>query len=95
MTLRAGFIGLGNQGKPLAANLVNAGFETTLYDIADSPVRELAATGAKAAASPREVGTAADVIGICVPEDDRPFGEEQRELAALVRERACTALALP
>ncbi|HJO24778.1 MAG: NAD(P)-dependent oxidoreductase [Myxococcota bacterium] len=70
MTLRAGFIGLGNQGKPLAANLVTAGFETTLYDIVDAPVRELAARGAKAASSPREVGAASDVIGICVPEDD-------------------------
>lgn len=70
MTLRAGFIGLGNQGKPLAANLVAAGFETTLYDIVDAPVRELAAGGAKAATSPRAVGAGADVIGICVPEDD-------------------------
>lgn len=70
MTLRAGFIGLGNQGKPLAANLVTAGFETTLYDIVEAPVRELVAEGAKAAASPREVGAAADVIGICVPEDE-------------------------
>jgi len=69
VTLRAGFIGLGNQGKPLAANLASAGFETTLYDIVDTPVQELAEGGAKAANSPREVAAAADVIGICVPED--------------------------
>jgi 3-hydroxyisobutyrate dehydrogenase-like beta-hydroxyacid dehydrogenase len=69
MTIRAGFIGLGNQGKPIAAHLVPAGFETTFYDIAAAPVRELVDKGAKAAASPREVGAAADVVGICVPED--------------------------
>jgi 3-hydroxyisobutyrate dehydrogenase len=70
MPLRVGFIGLGNQGKPIAAHLAPAGFETSVYDIASEPVQELVAGGAKAAASPREVGAAADVVGICVPEDD-------------------------
>ena len=69
MSLRAGFIGLGNQGKPIAANLVPAGFETTVHDLAAAPVAELVAAGAKAAASPREVGARSDVIGICVPAD--------------------------
>ena len=53
--LRAGFIGLGNIGKPLASHLVPTGFETTLYDIAEEPVRELEKAGAKAARSPREL----------------------------------------
>ena len=69
MTVRAGFIGLGNIGKPLASHLVPTGFETTLYDIAEEPVRELEKAGAKAAQSPRELAENADVIGICVPED--------------------------
>ena len=56
MSIRVGFIGLGNQGKPIAAHLAPAGFETTVYDIAEAPVRELVAGGARAAASPREVG---------------------------------------
>jgi 3-hydroxyisobutyrate dehydrogenase len=70
MAVRAGFIGLGNQGKPIAAHLAPSGFETTVYDIAEEPVKELVAGGARAAASPREVAENADVIGICVPEDD-------------------------
>jgi 3-hydroxyisobutyrate dehydrogenase len=69
VTLRAGFIGLGNIGKPLASHLAPTGFETTIYDIADEPVRELEKAGAKAASSPRELAENADVIGICVPED--------------------------
>jgi 3-hydroxyisobutyrate dehydrogenase len=69
MTRRAGFIGLGNIGKPLASHLAPAGFDTTVYDIAEAPVRELAEAGAKPAASPREVGANADWIGVCVPED--------------------------
>jgi 3-hydroxyisobutyrate dehydrogenase-like beta-hydroxyacid dehydrogenase len=70
MAVRAGFIGLGNQGRPIAAHLAPAGFETTVYDIAEEPVKELVAGGARAAASPREVAEHSDVIGICVPEDD-------------------------
>ncbi len=69
MPLRAGFIGLGNIGKPLASHLVPAGFETTVFDVADEPMRELEQAGAKRAASPRELAANADVIGICVPED--------------------------
>jgi len=69
MTIRTGFIGLGNQGKPIAAHLAPAGFETTVYDIAEEPVAELVSGGAKAALTPRAVGEAADVVGICVPED--------------------------
>lgn len=70
MSIRAGFIGLGNQGKPIAAHLAPAGLETTVYDIAEAPVQELVAGGAKAAATARELGANADVVGICVPEDD-------------------------
>jgi 3-hydroxyisobutyrate dehydrogenase len=67
--IRVGFIGLGNQGKPIAAHLAPSGLETTVYDIASAPVEELVKGGAKAAASPRELGSQADVVGICVPED--------------------------
>jgi 3-hydroxyisobutyrate dehydrogenase len=80
MSIRVGFIGLGNQGKPIAAHLAPAGFETTVYDVVEEPVRELVAAGAKSAASPREVGADADVVGICVPEDAHVrsvvFGED-------------------
>lgn len=69
MALRAGFIGLGNIGKPLASHLVPAGFETTVYDVAEEPVRELEKAGARRAGSPRELAARSDVIGICVPED--------------------------
>lgn len=70
MTIRVGFIGLGNQGKPIAAHLAPRGLATTVYDIAPGPVAELVAGGAKAAKSPKEVGQNADVVGICVAEDD-------------------------
>jgi 3-hydroxyisobutyrate dehydrogenase len=67
--IRTGFIGLGNMGKPVAAHLAPAGFETTVHDLSPDPVAELVAGGAHAAANPREVGEHADVVGVCVPED--------------------------
>ena len=70
MTLRVGFIGLGNQGLPIAANLVPAGFETAVYDIAPEPVATLVAAGAQATDSPRALAACSDVIAICVPADE-------------------------
>ena len=47
MTIRTGFIGLGNMGKPVAMHLAPAGFETIVFDIDEEPVAELVAGGAK------------------------------------------------
>jgi 3-hydroxyisobutyrate dehydrogenase-like beta-hydroxyacid dehydrogenase len=69
MSIRVGFIGLGNQGKPIAKHLAPAGLDTTVYDLDPVPIAELVAGGAKAAATARELGAASDIVGICVPED--------------------------
>ena len=39
---RIGFIGLGIMGKPMAKNLVKAGYDLVVYDIVKEPVDELA-----------------------------------------------------
>jgi 3-hydroxyisobutyrate dehydrogenase len=70
MALRAGYIGLGNIGKPMASCWIKAGFEMAVYDVVEAPVTELVELGARAAPSPRAVGEAADAIGICVRDDD-------------------------
>ena len=54
MAERIGFVGLGIMGKPMARNLMAAGYELTVYDIVGEPVEELATEGASAAFSPRE-----------------------------------------
>ena len=66
---RAGFIGLGNIGRPMAERLVAAGLVTTVYDVAADAVKALGAAGAREASSPREVAEAADVVGVCVRDD--------------------------
>jgi 3-hydroxyisobutyrate dehydrogenase len=66
---RAGFVGLGYIGKPMARRLPAAGLETAVFDIVPAPVQELADAGARAAASPAEVAAASDVVGVCVQTD--------------------------
>ena len=69
MSPRVGFIGLGNQGKPIAAHFPRGGFETVVFDLAPEPVAELVEAGARGVSTPREVGENAEVVGLCVPED--------------------------
>ena len=59
---RMGFIGLGIMGKPMARNLLKAGYPLTVYNRSDGPVEELVAAGAVAAASPQAVAAEADII---------------------------------
>lgn len=59
---RIGFIGLGIMGKPMAQNLLKAGYPLTVYNRSDGPVKELVAAGAVAAASPQAVAAKADVV---------------------------------
>lgn len=49
-----GFIGLGQMGKAIAANLVRAGHTVRVWNRSPAPVQELVAQGAKAAQSPAE-----------------------------------------
>jgi 2-hydroxy-3-oxopropionate reductase len=69
--MRVGFIGLGFQGKPLARNIVDAGYALTVYDKREEPIGELVRAGAAAAASPAEVASASDLVILCVVDDDQ------------------------
>lgn len=69
MTIRVGYIGLGDMGKAMASNLAPKGFDARVYDLNPQPVEELAAAGATAATGCREVGEHAEVLSVCVPGD--------------------------
>ena len=69
MDKKIGFIGLGAMGKPMATNLVRAGFDLTVYDIRPEPVQELEKLGARAAGSTQEVGEQCDIIETIVVDD--------------------------
>lgn len=65
---RVGFVGLGIMGRPMARNVLAAGFDVVVYDLVAGPVNELAAAGATAAMSPAEVAAAVDVVLLCLPD---------------------------
>src|SRR4051812_32091460 len=62
MAQKAGVIGLGVLGKPVAERLIAAGFEVAVFDVRDEPVATLARAGAFACASPAEVASRSDTI---------------------------------
>lgn len=64
---KIGFIGLGIMGKPMARNLLKAGFDLIVYDIVASSVAELAAAGAAAASDLTQITAAADIIITMLP----------------------------
>ena len=63
---KVGLIGVGNMGMGMSKNILKAGHELTVYDVRPEPLETLAQEGANAAASPREVGAAADAVFIMV-----------------------------
>lgn len=69
MATRVGYIGLGDMGGAMASHLAPKGFDACVYDLDPKKMEELAATGAKTAASCGEVGAHAEVLSVCVPGD--------------------------
>src|SRR5579875_1034008 len=61
MTERIGLIGLGIMGKPMARNLLKAGFPLTVYNRTRSKADELTSEGAQAADSPAAVARASTI----------------------------------
>jgi 2-hydroxy-3-oxopropionate reductase len=66
--VRVGVIGLGLMGKPMAKNLMKAGFALTVHNRSRAAVDELVAAGARGASSPREVGQASDIVITMLPD---------------------------
>jgi 3-hydroxyisobutyrate dehydrogenase len=62
-----GFIGLGNMGGPMAANLVKAGHTVTGYDLNPASLDALSAAGGKVAASAAEAAKGASVVITMLP----------------------------
>ncbi|GMV34289.1 MAG: 2-hydroxy-3-oxopropionate reductase [Chloroflexota bacterium] len=66
--LRVGYIGLGLMGKSIARNILKAGFPVVVHNRSRAAVDELAAEGAAAANSPREVAEQADIVFTNLPD---------------------------
>ena len=74
MAGKVGFIGLGIMGKPMARNLMEAGYGLVVYNRSWAAVEELAGKGAETAGSPKEVAEACNTVVTMLP--DSPQVEE-------------------
>ena len=63
-----GFIGLGLMGRPMAKNLLKAGYPLVVHSRSQAPVDDVVAAGATAAASPADVAKQATRIITMVPD---------------------------
>lgn len=64
--MKIGLIGLGIMGKPMAKNLLKAGYDLTVSDLNPDSVAEVVAAGAKSASN-TEIGETCDVVLTMVP----------------------------
>ncbi|NCC63528.1 MAG: 2-hydroxy-3-oxopropionate reductase [Spirochaetia bacterium] len=65
--MKIGFIGLGIMGKPMAKNLLKAGYSLIVNDINSDAISEVVAAGATSASSAKEVAEQSDVVITMLP----------------------------
>jgi 2-hydroxy-3-oxopropionate reductase len=63
-----GFIGLGIMGRPMALNVLRAGYPLVVYDLMAEPVQMLVEAGAQAAISPQALAAQVEVVLLCLPD---------------------------
>ncbi len=67
MTQTIGFIGLGIMGRPMARNLLKAGYPLVVHNRSRKAVEDLAAAGATAATSPCDVAGRCEILITMLP----------------------------
>ena len=65
--MQIAFIGLGNMGAPMAANLVGAGHQVRVFDLVESAMATLEEQGASRASSALEAAEGAEVVVSMLP----------------------------
>ena len=65
--MKAGFIGTGNMGNPMAANLIKAGHQLTVHDLRREAATNLLEMGAEWAATPKDAVPGNEVVFTSLP----------------------------
>ena len=68
--MKVGFIGLGGIGKPMAINVAKSGFDLTVTDLREPPLKELEQHGARIASNAREVAAASEIVLASLPSNE-------------------------
>ena len=66
--LTIGYIGLGLMGKPMARNIMTAGFPLVVHNRSREAVKELVAEGAEEAHSPKEIAEQVEIVFTNLPD---------------------------
>jgi len=64
--MKVGFIGLGIMGRPMAKNLIKAGYSLVVYDKV-APLDDVVAMGAEAGTSSKDVASKSDIVITMLP----------------------------
>lgn len=67
---RYGFVGLGQMGRWMATNLLQAGFALTVCDLDAGAVKRLTDMGAQSAPTPAELSTGVDAVFLSLPNQE-------------------------
>ena len=68
--MKAGFIGLGGIGKPMAIHVAKSGFDLTVTDLREPPLTDLEQHGARIAGNAREVAAASEIVLASLPSNE-------------------------
>ncbi|WP_311379510.1 NAD(P)-dependent oxidoreductase [Bacillus sp. ISL-26] len=68
--MNIGMVGLGNMGRPIAENVMKAGYKLTVYNRTKEKAAELLEKGADYAETPRKAAERADIVLSMLADDD-------------------------
>ncbi len=68
--LRAGFVGVGDMGGPMARHIIQAGFPTTLWARRPASLEKYGGLSFRTASDLVDLGLSSDVCGVCVFSDE-------------------------
>ena len=92
--MRVAFLGLGNMGRGMAARLLSAGHELSVYNRTSSRAAALARLGARVVESPRDAARNADIIIGMTANDESSRAMWLGDTGALAAENSPDALAI-
>ena len=87
-----GFIGLGNMGAPMAANLIKAGHRVTAFDIVAAKAEALASAGGRVAATMSEAAASGEIVITMLPAGPEVRSVYLGEVGVLAHARPGTLL---
>jgi 3-hydroxyisobutyrate dehydrogenase-like beta-hydroxyacid dehydrogenase len=92
--MRVAFVGAGQMGGRMAAHVAASGHELTVFDTRPELVIHLVAAGARAAASPADAVSGADVVSVVVRDDSQVLAVTTGPDGVLSRMRPDSVLAI-